>query len=210
VAEVNRYWLAGPTKDITAFSYTFHLAGQNPREITYQDYLKAKSWYSEWYGKGISYTGRARVLMSLRSKAKFRDLQIGEKQISIYFVLKGLPSTVAAGNGIAGTWKGFVQGTMNEGRIVLDAKRLTPISIECGDDKERYSDFVEIRPSSYVPLSIDIESGSEFHWKFQVWKPGLWLFDKSKNGPAADGREPIAWTTNVTVNGQPAVSDVRR
>jgi hypothetical protein len=73
-------------------------------------------------------------------KAKVRDLQIGDKQISIYFVLQGLPSTVAAGNGIAGTWNGFVQGMMKEGRIVLDAKRLTPISIEYGGDKERYDD----------------------------------------------------------------------
>ncbi|MGA2255949.1 MAG: carboxypeptidase-like regulatory domain-containing protein, partial [Thermoguttaceae bacterium] len=156
VAEVNRYWLAAPSKDITAFSYTFHLKGQDPREITYQDYLNGTSWYPEWYGKGISYTGAARVLTSLRNKAKFRELKIGDKQISIYFVLKGLPSTVAAGNGIAGTWHGFAQGTMNEGRIVLDAKRLTPISIECGRDKERYDDYVETAPSSYVPLSIDI------------------------------------------------------
>lgn len=206
---MNRYWFAAPSKDITAFSYTFHLAGQNPREITYQDYLKAESWYREWYGKGISYTGGARVLTSLRDKAKFRDLQIGDKQISIYFVLQGLPSTVAAGNGIAGTWNGLVQGMMEEGRIVLDAKRLTPISIEYGGDKERYDDYVEIRPTSFVPLSINIERArSEFHWNFRVWKPGLWLFDKSQNRATTDASEPVAWTTNVTVNGQPAVPAV--
>jgi hypothetical protein len=211
VAEVNCYWLEGPSKDITAFSYTFHLNGQNPREITYQDYINGESWYPEWYGKGISYTGAARVLKSLRDKAKFRELQIGDKQISIYFVLQELPSTVAAGNGIAGTWNGFVQGMINEGRIVLDAKRLTPISIEYGGDKERYDDYVEIRPSLYVPLSTDIEcAGMEFHWKFRVWKPGLWLFDRTQNQSGKEASEPIAWTTNVTVNGQPAVPDVRR
>jgi hypothetical protein len=210
VAEVNRFWFTGPSitsKDITGFSYTFHLTGQKPQEITYQDYLKGQSWYPEWYGKGVSYTGAARVLASLRDQAKFRELKSDEKQISIYFVLQDLPSMVASGNGIAGTWRGFAQEMMKEGWIVLDAKRLTPVSIEFDGNKEQYGDYAEIRAGAYVPLSIDIERGDmQFHWKFRVWKPGFWLFDKTQDRPAADAREPVAWTNNVTVNGQPAVA----
>ena len=201
VAAVNRYWFGGPADDVKSFSYTFHLAGEEPREISYQDYLDAEGWHREWYPKGISYTGAARVLTSLRSRAKFRDVEIGDQQISIYFVLDGLPSTVAAGNGIAQTWRGFYSLGMKEGRIVLDAKRLTPISIQYGDHHERYDNYVAVEPGCCVPLSIQLgQRGSEFRWAFRVWQPGLWLFDKS----ADDADEPIAWTTDVTVNGQAA------
>lgn len=167
-------------------------------------YTSSSHRYSEWYPKGISYTGGARVLTSLRSRAKFREVRIGDEQVSLYFVLKGLPSKVAAGNGISRTWHGFSSTMMHEGRLILDAKRLTPISIEYGGTSERYSDYVEVRPSCYVPLSICIgKPGTQYRWTFRVYKPGLWLFDKSHIQDSSDSREPIASVSNVNVNGRP-------
>ncbi len=204
VAEANRYWFRSPSDDIDSFSYTFHLAGKEQRKITYEDYRNARSWHREWYPKGISYTGGARVLTSLRTRAKFREVQIGDQQISLYFVLKGLPSKVAAGNGISRSWHGFSSTTMHEGRFIFDAKRLTPISIEYGGTSERYSDYVEVRPSCYVPLSIQIgKPGSEYRWSFRVYKPGLWLFHQSYL-QGGDSDEPVASLKNVEVNGKAA------
>jgi len=205
MAKVNRCWFSVPSADgdsatgVKSFSYTFHLKGEEPREVTYEDYVNAKSWYREWYPKGISYTGAARVLTSLRERARFRDVQIGDEEISLYFVLEGA-STVAAGNGISKTWSGFLSNPMKEGRIKIDGKRMTPISIEYGERKEEYDDYVAVAPDSYAPLSVQITGSMQFRWRFCVWKPGLWLFDNS----ASDSDEAVAWTTNVYVNGQPA------
>ena len=43
------------------------------------------------------------------NEAKYRQVQVGDDRIEILFVLRDLPSTVAAGNGISGTWKGLLQ-----------------------------------------------------------------------------------------------------
>jgi protocatechuate 3,4-dioxygenase beta subunit len=37
VAEANWYWFGGPSDDIKSFSYTFQLAGEEPRNISYED-----------------------------------------------------------------------------------------------------------------------------------------------------------------------------
>lgn len=204
MAHVNRRWFTYSKTDgtsetgVDSFSYTFHFANQKSQEITYDDYLNAKSWYREWYPKGISYTGAARVLSTLRDRARFRDVQIDDKEISIYFVLDRR-STVAAGNGVAGSWSGFSQGAVKEGQIKIDAERFTPISIEYGDRREEYGDYVQISPDCYVPLSLRIDGKQQYRWRFRVWKPGLWLFDST----TGDAEEPVAWTTNVAVNGQP-------
>jgi len=205
VAEVNRYWFRALSEDVRSFSYTFHLAGQKPFKLTYQDYVNARSWHREWYPKGISYTGGARVLTSLSRRARFRLVQIDENQITIYFVLQGLPSTVAAGNGLRGTWKGFFRTKMNEGLIRLDAKRLTPISIEYGRLRELYSRYIEVEKGHYVPQRIQILSpGMTFDFRFRLLEPNMWLFDRSF-GRWTDGKEePVAWLTDVTINGQPA------
>jgi hypothetical protein len=207
LAEVNRYWFRGPSDKVKSFSYSFHLAGKEPRGITHQDYVDAKSWYREWYPKGISYTGGARVLASLRGRARFRDLQMDDEQIAIYFVLKHLPSTVAAGNGIAGTWSGFFNMRMHEGLIKLDAKRLTPLSVEYGKRRELYSDFVEIEEGHYVPRRIQILSpGMQFDFRFRVLQPDMWLFERSIGRSGIDEEQPVAWVTDVKINGEPAVA----
>jgi len=204
-AEVNRYWFRALSDDVKSFSYTFHLADNEPRNITYKDYLEAKSWYREWYPKGISYTGGARVLVSLRERAEFRQVELGDDEIAIYFVLQGSPSTVAAGNGIAGTWRGFFSQGMREGILKLDAKRLTPISIQYGDRRELYSDYVEVADGCYVPGRIQIRANTDFDFRFRVLKPSMWLLDRSLRRSIQGEEEPVAWLTDVTINGEPAV-----
>lgn len=205
-AEANRYWFRALSQDVKSFSYTFHLAGSEPRKITYKDYTEATSWYREWYPKGISYTGAARVLISLREKARFREVKIGDDEISLYFVLQGLPSTVAAGNGLSGTWSGFFNTRMEEGVAKIDAERLTPISVQFGNREELYTDYVEIEPDRYVPGRIQILSpGMDFDFRFRVYRPNLWLFDRSFGRWTKGEDEPVAWITDVTVNGEPAV-----
>jgi hypothetical protein len=203
MAHVNRRWFSSPKTDgtsdtgVNSFSYTFQFANGESQEITYDDYLNAKSWYREWYPKGISYTGAARVLSTLRDRVRFRDVQIDDEEVSIYFVLDRR-STVAAGNGVAGSWSGFSQGAVKEGRIKIDAERFTPISLEYEERREEYGDYVQISPDCYVPLSVQIDGKQHYRWQFRVWKPGLWLFDSS-----AGETEPIAWIINVAINGQP-------
>ena len=105
---------------------------------------------------------------------------------------------MAAGNGVAGSWSGFSQGAVKEGQIKIDAERFTPISIEYEDRREEYGDYVQISSDCYVPLSLRIDGKQQYRWRFRVWKPGLWLFDST----TGDTEEPVAWTTNVAVNGQ--------
>jgi protocatechuate 3,4-dioxygenase beta subunit len=206
MAEVNKCWFGGRPSDVKSLEYQFHLADGEPRRITEQDYSDAKSWYREWYAKGISYTGAARVLASLRDRAKFRQVQRDEEQVTIYFVLQDLPSTVAAGNGIAGTWKGFFNAKMLEGVLQVDARRYTPISIEFGDRRELYDDYVEIKPGQFVPRRIQILSpGMDFDFRFRTLQPGLWLFDRSYGRWAPRAQDPVAWLTDVMVNAAPAV-----
>jgi hypothetical protein len=203
--EVNRYWFRAISEDVRSFSYTFHLADGEPRKITYDDYVEAKSWYREWYPKGISYTGGARVLVSLRDRARFRQVELGDDEITIYFVLADLPSTVAAGNGLAGTWRGFFSQRMNEGTFKLDAKRLTPISIQYGDRREVYSDYVEVADGCYVPGRIQIGANTEFDFRFRALEPNMWLLHRSLRWSSEGDEEPVAWVTDVTINGEPAV-----
>jgi hypothetical protein len=206
MAEVNRYWFRALSKDVQSFSYTFHLRGKEPRGITYDDYIAAKSWYREWYPKGISYTGAARVLASLRDRAKFRVVKVSEDETLIYFVLHDLPSTVAAGHGISGTWKGFFNTRMNEGQIKLDAKRMTPIWIEFDDRREVYSDYLQVADGYYVPRRVQIQSpGSEYDFRFRVYEPNMWLFDRSFGRRSDATTAPIAWTSDIVINSRPAV-----
>jgi len=203
---VNGNWFGGLSKNVKSFSYTFHLATDEPRKITFQDYVQAKSWHREWYPKGISYTGAARVLVSLRGKARFRGFQVNHDRILIHFALKDLPSKVAAGNGIAGTWCGFFSTGMTEGLIELDAKRLTPISIQYDDRRELYSEYFSIGAGRYVPQRIQILSQSmAFDFRFRVLKPNMWIFDRSVDQQAKGNDDPIAWISDVTINGEPAV-----
>ena len=172
MSEVNRRWFGVLPPDIKSLQYTFHLAGKESQKITYQDYIDAQSWYREWYAEGISYTGAARVLAALRERAKYRQVQVGDDRVEIHFVLRDLPSTVAAGNGISGTWKGFFSTAMREGTLTLDARRFTPLSIDYGDRQEVYSDYVEIEPGQFVPRRIQIRSpGMEFDFRFQALDP---------------------------------------
>jgi hypothetical protein len=111
---------------------------------------------------------------------------------------------VEAGNGIQHSWRGyFSNGRMHHAELVLEAKTLRPISHETDDFLEKFDEYVDLRPGHPVPRHIAIQNGDmHFDWRFKVYEPGLWLFDRSLYSYLSDS-EPVAHVDNVQVNGEP-------
>jgi len=205
--ETNTYWFSSAVRrQIESCTYTFHFAdGEDTTEIDWNNH--PGSWYEEFYRKGISYIGISRLLVSdidgLRCTFVEEDEDAGT--ITFDFVLRQAWQN-AAGNGISGIWKGgWFNGGVGEGRAVIDTKTNTLIEISSTLNDEKYFDYVEIKPGKFVPLRIVIErhTGMYFDFRFKVYEPGVWLFDRSI---PRDGGEPIVWLDNVQINGKPAIA----
>jgi len=116
------------------------------------------------------------------------------------------PLDIVCGNGISGSgWRGLFTTGGTNAELVLDAERMVPLNsvvkVSRGRTvEESFSDYTEVNPGSYVPLSVTVKyaglrSGDmEFAWKFKL-HDGLWLFDESQYHG-----EKVAWTDHVIVN----------
>jgi hypothetical protein len=116
------------------------------------------------------------------------------------------PLDIVCGNGISGSgWRGLFTTGGTNAELVLDAERMVPLNsvvkVSRGRTvEESFSDYAEVNPGSYVPLSVTVKyaglrSGDmEFAWKFKL-HDGLWLFDESQYHG-----EKVAWTDHVIVN----------
>ncbi|MCL2744196.1 MAG: carboxypeptidase-like regulatory domain-containing protein [Planctomycetaceae bacterium] len=207
----NEYWLQWYPKDLPEFSYTFHREGVEPRVLTWKEIKEADNWYAEFYRKGISYIGVSRLLLididGLRCASVSEDT---EKCLLTFEFELSQEWMNAFGNGISGTWNGWFNGVIGKGTAIIDTKTATLIEVKTRDYDERYSDYFEIKPGKFVPrrIVIDYHKGNRdaepdmfFDFRFKVYEPCLWLFDRS----VVKDKEPIVRVSDVLVNGEPGI-----
>ena len=217
----NAYWFSSAgRRGVESCTYTFHFAEvreqykeDKEKKIDWNDPDNPGSWYTEFYHKGISYIGVSRMLVSnidgLRCTSVEEDTDAGT--ITFDFVL-AQEWRNAFGNGISGFWQGWHDGGIGEGRAVINTKTNTLIEINTARYDEKFFDYVELEPGKYVPLRIVIDDQNTkqeeskkwmyFDFRFKVYEPGVWLFDRSL---PRDGGDPIVWNDNIQINGKPAV-----
>ncbi len=201
MAEVNQYWLLGPTSDVKNYSYEFLLVDKAPRTIEVRRPAKTRSSFRQ----GISYYTVLHKLASEPASAVITAIQDDEKTIQLDFTLKD-SMKIACGNGISDTWRGYFSSRVDMGSLWLDTEIMVPIKTISGQVEEYFSNYVTLEQSHYVPLVIRIDSGKmHFNWKFNLYKPGLWLFDMADYQLGEEGiKLPIASVENVTINAKTA------
>jgi hypothetical protein len=213
----NEFWLNWYPEDLPKFGYTFYQKDREPEVLTWDDIKAKDNWYAEFYRKGISYIGVSRLLVadinSLRCTRIVDDVENGTLEFD--FELKQ-DWMNAFGNGVSGTWLGWVNGTIGKGTAVLDTKTMTLREIRTSNYDERYSDYVELKPGKFVPRRIvidyhkgrkGVESDMFFDFRFKVYEPCLWLFDRSvetDNNGNEQAESPV-WVGDVIIEGQAAV-----
>jgi hypothetical protein len=115
------------------------------------------------------------------------------------------PLDIVCGNGISRAgWRGLFSAGGTNAELVLDAEKMVPLNsvvkVQRGTVEESFSDYTEVNPGSYVPLSVTVKSTGwrsgdmVFAWKFKL-HDGLWLFNESQFRG-----EKVAWTDQVVVN----------
>ncbi|MDR1141478.1 MAG: hypothetical protein LBL62_07285, partial [Planctomycetaceae bacterium] len=170
----------------------------------------ATNWYAEFYRKGISYIGISRLLVididALRCTRVAENIEAGTLEFD--FVLKHEWMN-AVGNGIANTWLGWFNGGVGRGTAIFDTKTNTVKEIRTENYDERFSDYYELKPNQFVPrrIVIDYHNGNKnesnkmfFDFRFKVYEPCLWLFDRSVK---PDEKDFPVWIDEVLVEGKP-------
>jgi hypothetical protein len=227
VVAANRLWLLAPPDTVIKYSYVFHLSWdkapggvlQTPVHVTNPRNASAEE------RQGITYSS---LLQRLAKNPEQVEVQsVKEENGKIRLALKILPAPGAkttfvmdgktypipplridCGNGISRNWRGQFQTGGTNAVLVIDAEKMVPLSsvVEApyGTVEESFSDYTEVNPGNYVPLSVVVKETNPtmppdfqnvvFDWKFKL-HDGLWLFDESQYR----GKK-VAWTDQVVVN----------
>lgn len=201
MVEVNQYWLFGPTSDVKNYSYEFLLVDNAPRTIEVSKPANTSSSFRQ----GISYYTVLHKLASEPASAVITAIQEDGRTIRLDFSLKD-SMKIACGNGISGTWRGYFSSRVDMGSLWLDAEKMVPIKTVSGQVEEYFSNYVTLEQFHYVPLVIRIDQGDmHFIWKFNLYEPGLWLFDMADYQLREEGvKLPVASVENVKINTKPA------
>jgi len=211
MSTAGEYWFQWYPKDLPEFSYTFHQEGAEPRVLSWQEIKGADNWYAEFYRKGISYIGVSRLLLididGLHCASVSEDTESGLLTFEFELSQEWMN---AVGNGISGSWNGWFNGGIGKGTAVIDTKTATLVEVRTKTYDERYSDYFEVKPGKFVPrrIVIDCHEGNRdgelemfFDFRFKVYEPCLWLFDRS----IVEGKEPSVWISDVLVDGKPGI-----
>lgn len=201
LGELNSRWLEPGAPGVGSYCYSFRLGDREPQAVE----IQAGQRSSLTMRQGVSYHSVVHWLAANPEKAVFRQLERDEKKITLTYTLAE-PVRVAAGNGIAGTWRGYFSRSVREGTLVVNAATFTPMEHTSGELREMYSQFVEIAPNRPVPLAITIDQGGmHFDWRFRVYQPGLWLFHEARyGGGAGKAAAVVAKIEQVEIDGRPA------
>jgi HEAT repeat protein len=200
VAEVNRYWLFGPPPAVKEFSYEFRFGNDKPTAFE----VDTKTSGGGSTRQGISYYSPLHRLASDPSQVSFRRVDVGPEKVTLAYMLPE-PMRVAMGTGVSGSWRGYFSTSVREGTLVVDAARLVPLEHTTADLQETWSEYAPQAPDHLAPRTIDIRrKGTQIHWKFQLWEPGLWLFSSAGESDPKDEEPPLAAVDGVHVNGEKA------
>jgi RNA polymerase sigma factor (sigma-70 family) len=225
VVAANRLWLLAPPDTVTNYSYVFHLQWdkapggfiETPVHVTNPRNVSANE------RQGITYVSLLQRLA--RNPEQVQVQKVAEKDGKITLALKILPlpgarTTYVAGgktypirpleincgNGISRNWRGSFSTGGTNAELVVDAEKMIPlnsvVTAAVGTVEESFSDYVEVSPGNYVPLSVGLKytglpkgwGDVVFAWKFKL-HDGLWLFDESQYRG-----EKVAWIDQVVVN----------
>jgi hypothetical protein len=166
---------------VTSYEYRFRFKGEEGKTFKVTKRAPAAGVAH----RGISYRGVVHELSANPGKPTFRTVEVGAERIRLAYTFKE-PVGVYAGNGVAKTWHGFFSMAVREGFLILDGRNLTPLEVRSGELSEAFSDYVEVGKGRYAPLSIRVSQGRmRFDWRFRVYEPGLWLFERTGDGVAA-------------------------
>jgi RNA polymerase sigma factor (sigma-70 family) len=226
VIEANRYWLLAPPDSVKSYSYVFHLdwakapggvintpvhvgpqhkATANERQATtYFSVLQQLARHPELVQvqRASEVDGKIRLTLkfSYAPGAKRFDEANGQK-----YPLP--PLRIECGNGLGQNWRGYFSNGSTNAELVVDAEKLVPLTsllkMKNGTVEESFSDYTEVNPGSYVPLTVTIKNTCmpagfdpmEFAWQFKLNDNALWLLDQSEYR----GKK-VAWTDQVAVN----------
>ena len=210
MAEACLYWLSAPPAAVVSYAYDHERKGAAARRFEVFDPAGVGSMRR----CGITYDTALRLLARSPGRATFGRSEREGDRIRLPFSL-GEGVKVACGNGLDGAWSGYFSVPISGGTLLLDAATKAPVELVSEGLTERFEEYVEVDAGHHVPLRIRIErgrsrgefgpgaSGGGFHydWRFKVYEPGLWLFDRSYY--PRDGRGEsvlVAWISNVKVN----------
>jgi hypothetical protein len=196
MADANECWLGPPLREVKSYQYRWGFTEKDARTF------RVGAAPSEANLKrGISYFSSVHHLAAAPEGVTFRQVAIGDDRTQLAYTLKQ-PITVWAGNGVRGTWHGFLSVSVREGVLVLDSRRFTPIEHRSEQLDEEFSQYFELGSGRHVPLAIRIsERGTRlFDWTFQVVEPNLWLFASSHSIQG----EVTARLDRILVNGNNA------
>jgi RNA polymerase sigma factor (sigma-70 family) len=227
VVAANRCWLLAPPDSVMKYSYVFHLSWDKAPGGVLQTpvHVASPRNASTNERQGITYSSLLQRLA--KNPEQVRVLSVKEENGKIRLALKILPApgarttevvdgksqpipplAIEYGNGLSGSFRGYFSTGGTYATLVVDAEKMIPLSsvveVPNGTVEESFSDYTEVNPGSYVPLSVTVQKISPtmppdfrnmvFAWKFKL-HDGLWLFDESQYR----GKK-VAWTDQVVVN----------
>lgn len=168
VADVNALWLSQIPASVGSYAYVFEgqayeVDADNP---TYAHTMRTPTHHSSLH-----------ELMANPEDAVFRLIETDVDSITLAYTWK-TPIRVSVGNGITGSWRGYVSASVRDGVLVLDAATMTPRRHVAGEFEETYSDYVEIVPGQFAPQRVTIEGAIPCDWRFDVADHGLWILSE--------------------------------
>lgn len=228
VVAANRLWLLAPPDTVTNYSYVFHLSWDKAPGGVLQIpvHVSNPSKASSRERQGITYSSLLQCLAKNPDQVQVQNVREENGKIRLALEVLRAPGTkttyvvngesypipplgIECGNGIihSSGFRGYFTTGGTNAELVIDAEKMVPLNsvvkVPYGRDvEESFSDYTEVNPGSYVPLSVTVKYAglpSElgdmvFAWKFRL-HDGLWLLDESQYR----GKK-VAWTDQVVVN----------
>jgi hypothetical protein len=163
------------TREIESISYTFYL-GDNAKEFNVNPY---NGWQHN-LSKGITFYDPVTQLSKFLSNIRFRAIETNEKEI---LLLTTQSNGFAAGNGVEGSWKGYINTNYGWSEFVLDAKTFLPKRVKTNQSETEYFDWMPFGnpdDGQFVPKRILCKAGEmTFDFRFKIHEQDVWLFDRS-------------------------------
>ena len=225
IIEANRYWLLAPPDSVTNYTYAFHLDWSKAPGGVWHTTVRVYRHYpvTAEARQAITYSSALQQLARHPDQVRVQGLREegGKIRLSLEFlpvpgaktfqVVDGKkipipPLAIACGNGIRQYWRGEFETGGTNAELVVDAEKMVPLTsvvpVEEGTVEETFTNYSEVSPGSYVPLSVAIKYSGlpagmgtmDFDWQFKL-HDGIWLLDESNYR----GKK-VAWTDQVTVD----------
>jgi len=200
-------WLAPDPDRFPALSYTFVLRDK-PRPFAFRKMPGLRE------RRGITLATDLDRLVAQPRRFKIREASIGlldGRRVAI-LEISGERYGLEVGNGVSGTWNGYMSTGGAAFDLVVDKETSQPLRIVSGGRQIHFLDYAEVAPGRSAPLRVvwmDEERGERsmgWDFRFQVLDGRVWLLDRACG---ADG-QVIARLEDVRLDGAPPANVLRR